>query len=63
VLIRTDQPDLATTLRAQAPQPHVDIVPSPAAGGVWLMEAHYQLETMLPSLTLLSADQLGDPRR
>ena len=62
VLIRTEQPDaLATRLRTQTPHSHVDMVPSPTAGGVWVMGAHYRLESLLPGLTLLSADQLGDP--
>jgi hypothetical protein len=52
-LIGTDQPDaLATKLRAQVSQSHVDLVPSPAAGGVWVMGAYYRLESLLPSLTL-----------
>ncbi len=53
VLLRTDQPDaLATTLRAQCSQSHIDIVPSPAAGGLWMLGAHYRLEALLPSLKL-----------
>jgi hypothetical protein len=57
VLIRTEQPGaLATRLRTQTPHSDVDMVPSPIAGGVWVMGAHYRLESLLPSLTLLSAD-------
>lgn len=53
VLIQAEQPDaLATRLRAQAPHQQLDIVPSPTAGGVWVMGAYYQLENVLPRLTL-----------
>ncbi len=53
VLIPTEQPDaLVTKLRAQPPHPQIDIVPSPVAGGVWVMGAHYRLEALLPTLQL-----------
>ncbi len=53
VLVRTEQPEaLATTLRARCPHPHIDIVPSPAAGGLWVLGAHYRLESLLPTLRL-----------
>jgi hypothetical protein len=51
VFIPTEQPDaVTTTLRAQTSPRHVDIVPSSSGGGIWLMGAHYQLETLLPDL-------------
>lgn len=43
---------LAESLRNQVAAPHVDIVPSPTAGGVWVMGAHYQLEAALGRLKL-----------
>ncbi len=53
VQIRTKEPDaLATKLRAQGHHQQFDIVPSLAAGGIWVMGAHYRLESLLPSLTL-----------
>jgi hypothetical protein len=53
VLIRTEQPDaLATRLWTQASHSHVDIVPSPTAGGVWVMGAHYRLESLLLDRTI-----------
>lgn len=51
--IQSDNPEeLATTLRKQVSPPHIDIVPSVTAGGVWVMGAHYQLEAVLQRLNL-----------
>lgn len=48
VLIPTDKTEAFTaTLRTQVPQSHVDLVPSPAAGGTWLMGPYYQLQDLL----------------
>jgi hypothetical protein len=52
-LVHGDRPDeLATALRKQVVVPHIGIVPSPAAGSVWIVGAYYQLEKVLPALVV-----------
>lgn len=51
VFVPAENPDAkARALKAQVSPPHIDIVPSATAGGVWVMGAHYKLESVLPRL-------------
>lgn len=53
IFVPAEQPDtLTTTLQSQVSARHIDIVPCHMAGGVWLLGAYYQLETLLPQLAL-----------
>ncbi|MEI9803851.1 MAG: hypothetical protein WDN48_04470 [Pseudolabrys sp.] len=53
VFIASAQPDALTiALRAQVSAPHVDVVLSQSEDGVWLMGAYYQLQDVLPRITL-----------
>ncbi|WP_213775350.1 hypothetical protein [Bradyrhizobium sp. dw_78] len=51
VLVSGDKlDDIARTLRERVSSSHIDIVPSAAAGGVWVLGAMYHLENALPRL-------------
>jgi hypothetical protein len=49
-----DPEALATNMREQVSPPHIDIVASQTAGGVWVLGAYYYLEATLPQLALLA---------
>lgn len=51
VFVPAKNPDTkALALKEQVSLHHIDIVPSATAGGVWVMGAHYKLESVLPRL-------------
>lgn len=45
-----DPEALAASMRKLVSPPHIDIVVSPSAGGVWVLGAYYQLEPALARL-------------
>jgi hypothetical protein len=50
-LVPAENPDaMAVVLKTQVSQPHIDIIPSVTAGGVWVAGAYYKLESVLPRL-------------
>ncbi|HRN83225.1 MAG TPA: hypothetical protein PK857_00275 [Hyphomicrobium sp.] len=51
VFVPAENPDAkALTLKELASPPHIDIIPSVTAGGVWVMGPHYKLESVVPRL-------------
>lgn len=54
---RADDPEaLAANMRKHVTPPHIDIVVSPTDKGVWVMGAHYYLESALLRLAMLPGD-------